>query len=122
MISFLKIELKRPISSTYLPIALLKNLIVLLDLHRDKRHIILVFSKQRKVCRVASIESEGEITSICSDPESQSCVNETQNDEDPNLFDDEAEIADLMNKIEHMKKERSILWLREFRDWMNISS
>ncbi|CAI8620055.1 unnamed protein product [Vicia faba] len=79
-------------------------------------------NRRRKVCRVASIESGGEITSICSDSESQSCVNETQNNEDPNLFDDEAEIADLMNKVEHMKKERSILWLREFRDWMNISS
>lgn len=122
VLNVLKIELKRPISSRYLPIALLKSLIVSLDLHRDRRHIILVFSKQRKVCRVASIESEGEITSICSDPESQSCVNETPNNEDPNLFDDEAEIADLMNKVEHMKKERSILWLREFRDWMNISS
>lgn len=79
-------------------------------------------NRRRKVCRVASIESEEEITSICSDQESQSCVNEIQNNEDPDLFDDEAEIDDLINKVEHMKKERSILWLREFRDWMNISS
>jgi hypothetical protein len=49
-------------------------------------------------------------------------VNEIQNIEGPDLFDDETEIADLINKVEHMKKERSILWLREFRDWMGISS
>ncbi|CAJ2675894.1 unnamed protein product [Trifolium pratense] len=79
-------------------------------------------NRRRKVCRVASIESEEEITSICSDQESQSCVNEIQNNEGPDLFDDETEIADLINKVEHMKKERSILWLREFRDWMGISS
>ncbi|KAK2439662.1 Outer arm dynein light chain 1 protein [Trifolium repens] len=79
-------------------------------------------NRRRKVCRVASIESEEEITSICSDQESQSCVNEIQNIEGPDLFDDETEIADLINKVEHMKKERSILWLREFRDWMGISS
>nr|XP_027191193.1 uncharacterized protein LOC101491780 isoform X2 [Cicer arietinum] len=79
-------------------------------------------NRRRKVCRVASIESEEEITSICSDQESQSCVNEIQNNEDRDLFDDEAEIADLINKVEHMKKERSILWLREFRDWMDFAS
>ncbi|KAK2385695.1 Outer arm dynein light chain 1 protein [Trifolium repens] len=79
-------------------------------------------NRRRKVCRVASIESEEEITSICSDQESQSCVNEIQNMEGPDLFDDETEMADLINKVEHMKKERSILWLREFRDWMGISS
>jgi len=31
-------------------------------------------------------------------------VNEIQNNEDPDLFDDEAEIDDLINKVEHMKK------------------
>lgn len=49
-------------------------------------------------------------------------MNEVQNGEDPGLSDDEAEITDFINKVEHMKKERSILWLQEFRDWMDISS
>lgn len=51
-----------------------------------------------------------------------SCGNEIQNREDPNISNDEAEIANLIDKVEHMKKERSILWLREFRDWMDIAS
>lgn len=51
-----------------------------------------------------------------------SCVNEIQIREDRDLSYDEAEIEDLINKVEHMKKERSILWLREFKDWMDIPS
>ncbi|KAJ1394246.1 Leucine-rich repeat [Sesbania bispinosa] len=79
-------------------------------------------NRRRKVSRLASIENEEEITSICSDEESASCANEIQNKEDPDLSDDEAEIVDLITRVENMKKERSILWLREFKDWMDIAS
>ncbi|RDX91350.1 Serine/threonine-protein kinase 11-interacting protein, partial [Mucuna pruriens] len=78
--------------------------------------------RRRKISRLVSIESEEEITSICSDNDSVSCANDVQNREDPDLFDKRAEIVDLINRVEHMKKERSIDWLREFKDWMDISS
>ncbi|XP_061354646.1 uncharacterized protein LOC133299228 isoform X2 [Gastrolobium bilobum] len=77
---------------------------------------------RRKASRLASIKSEEEITSICSDEESVSCASEMQNGEDPDLSNEEAEIMDLINRVENMKKERSNLWLREFKDWMDIAS
>lgn len=80
------------------------------------------FLKQRKVSRLVSIKNEEEISSICSDEDSSSCANDIQSREDPDLSDNEAEIVDLMNRVEHMKKERSIHWLREFKDWMDIAS
>ena len=38
------------------------------------------------------------------------------------ISEDEAEIVDLMNRVELMKKERSVLWLREFKEWMDHAS
>ncbi|KAG4391768.1 hypothetical protein AAZX31_05G232100 [Glycine max] len=77
--------------------------------------------RQRKVSRLVSIKNE-ETTSICSDEDFVSCANDIQNREDPDLSDNEAEMVDLINRVEHMKKERSIHWLREFKDWMDIAS
>ncbi|KAJ1437781.1 Leucine-rich repeat [Sesbania bispinosa] len=90
--------------------------------YRAQVFSFFTYPEKRKVSRLASIENEEEITSICSDEESVSCANEIQNKEDPDLSDDEAEIVDLINRVENMKKERSILWLREFKDWMDIAS
>ncbi|KAJ7975255.1 Outer arm dynein light chain 1 [Quillaja saponaria] len=73
----------------------------------------------KKVSRLASIESDEDSTYVGSDQESVSCDNEVQNREDPVVSDDEAEIVDLINKVEVMKKERSVLWLREFKEWMD---
>ncbi|XP_020975457.1 uncharacterized protein LOC107631745 isoform X2 [Arachis ipaensis] len=78
-------------------------------------------NRRRKVIRLASIKNEEVMTSSCSDEESASCVNEILNREEPDLSNDEAEVVDLINKVEHMKKERSILWLREFKEWMDIA-
>ncbi|KAL2342330.1 hypothetical protein Fmac_003615 [Flemingia macrophylla] len=78
--------------------------------------------RRRKVSRLVSIKNEEEITSISSDEDSVSCANDIQDREDPDLSDNEAEIVDLINRVEHMKKERSIHWLREFKDWMDIAS
>ncbi|KAK7358116.1 hypothetical protein VNO77_00037 [Canavalia gladiata] len=78
--------------------------------------------RRRTVSRLACIQNEEEITSMCSDEESVSCANEIQVGEDPDLSDDGSEIVDLINRVERMKKERSILWLREFKDWMDIAS
>ncbi|XP_028792133.1 uncharacterized protein LOC114747928 isoform X2 [Neltuma alba] len=79
-------------------------------------------NRRRKASRLACIENEEDITSILSDEESVSCGNDARSRDDCDLSDGEAEIVDLMNKVEHMKKERSILWLREFKEWMDIDS
>lgn len=36
--------------------------------------------------------------------------------------DQEADIFGLISKVEHLKKERSVLWLREFKEWMDHST
>lgn len=77
---------------------------------------------QVKVSRLACIESEQESTYICSDLDSVSCDNEIRSREENIISEDEAEIVDLMNRVEQLKKERSILWLREFKDWLDHSS
>ncbi|XP_017973309.1 PREDICTED: uncharacterized protein LOC18604377 isoform X4 [Theobroma cacao] len=78
--------------------------------------------KRIKVSRLACIEGERESTYICSDLDSVSCDNEIQSREENIISEDEAEIVDLMNRVEQLKKERSILWLREFKDWMDHAS
>lgn len=55
---------------------------------------------------------------MLSDQDSGSSHNEVPNKEDSAGHDDEAEIVDLINRVEHLKKERSILWLREVKEWM----
>lgn len=79
-------------------------------------------TKQKKLSRLADIESEGQSTCVGSDQESVSCDNQIQGKEENVALDDEAEIVDLMNRIELMKKERSNLWLEEFKGWMNQAS
>lgn len=78
--------------------------------------------KRSKVSRLASIGSEEESTCIFSDQESVSCDIEIQSREETVISEDEAEIVDLMNRVELMKKERSVLWLREFKEWMDHAS
>ncbi|XP_022755098.1 uncharacterized protein LOC111303243 [Durio zibethinus] len=75
--------------------------------------------KRIKASRLACIESRKRITYICSDLDSVSCDNEILSREESIISEDEAEIVDLMNRVE---KERSILWLREFKDWMDHAS
>ncbi|KAJ8536090.1 hypothetical protein K7X08_034491 [Anisodus acutangulus] len=79
-------------------------------------------TKRKKLLRVASIETEEQNTSICSDIESVSVDIDNQSKEENALSDEEAEIVELMNRIENMKKERSDVWLQEFKDWINDSS
>ncbi|XP_059643968.1 uncharacterized protein LOC132285767 isoform X2 [Cornus florida] len=79
-------------------------------------------TKRKKLSRLACIENEEQSSHICSDQESVLCDNEIQSKEENALSDEEAEIVGLMNRIEFMKKERSILWLQEFKDWMHHSS
>ncbi|CAL5371927.1 unnamed protein product [Camellia sinensis] len=79
-------------------------------------------TERKKHSRLACIESEEQTLYIGSDRESVSCENETQSKEDNVISDGEAEIVGLMNRIEFMKKERSALWLQEFKDWLNQDS
>ncbi|TYG91965.1 hypothetical protein ES288_A12G305500v1 [Gossypium darwinii] len=78
--------------------------------------------KRRKASRLALIENEQHSTYICSDQDSLSCGNEMRSGEENIISEDEAEIVDLMQRVEQLKKERSILWLREFKDWMDHAS
>ncbi|KAG7944831.1 hypothetical protein I3843_15G123800 [Carya illinoinensis] len=78
--------------------------------------------KRRKASRLVFLENEEENTCMYSDPESVLCDAEIRSREESVLSDAEAEIADLMNRVELMKKERSIFWLREFRVWMDHAS
>ncbi|XP_027168977.1 uncharacterized protein LOC113768720 isoform X3 [Coffea eugenioides] len=79
-----------------------------------KRRYVL----QKRTSRLASIESEDQSTCVCSDQDSALGDSENQSKkEDANS--DEEEIADLMNRIEIMKKERSALWFQEFKEWMS---
>ncbi|CAI0400335.1 unnamed protein product [Linum tenue] len=74
---------------------------------------------QQKVCRLASIKSDEDCLSSMSDPESSACNHEAQSKEENMKSDDEAEIVNLMNRVELMKKERSSLWLKELKKWMD---
>lgn len=80
-----------------------------------------ISTKRKKLSRLACIETEGSMY-ICSDQDSVSCDNEVRSKEDNAISDDEAEIVDLMKRVELMKKERSVLWLREFKEWMDLAS
>lgn len=76
---------------------------------------------QKKLSRLAFIETEGNMY-IGSDQDSVSCDNEVRSKDDDAISDDESEIVDLMKRVELMKKERSVLWLREFKEWMDLAS
>ncbi|XP_024005970.1 uncharacterized protein LOC18010985 isoform X2 [Eutrema salsugineum] len=71
--------------------------------------------KTKKICRVASIDS----TYMNSDQEAVSSDHENKENV---KCDQEADISGLIRKVENMKKERSVLWLREFKEWIDHSS
>lgn len=83
---------------------------------------IFSMSLQKKHSRLASIECEEQAMQIGSDQDSVSCENETLSKEENDISDEETEIVGLMNRIEYMKKERSALWLLEFKDWLDQES
>ncbi|KAL1202717.1 Dynein axonemal light chain 1 [Cardamine amara subsp. amara] len=78
--------------------------------------------KKMKIYRLASIDSEGESTYVNSDQESASCEPETQTKEENIKSDHEADVFGLISKVEQLKKERSVLWLREFKEWIDHPS
>ncbi|XP_024015064.1 uncharacterized protein LOC18024673 isoform X2 [Eutrema salsugineum] len=78
--------------------------------------------KKTKIYRLASIDSDEDSTYVNSDQESASCEPETQSKEGNIKSDHEADIFGLISKVEQLKKERSVLWLREFKEWMDHPS
>ncbi|KAF9587033.1 hypothetical protein IFM89_039719 [Coptis chinensis] len=80
---------------------------------------------RKKLTRLALIEDEEQRRSILSEAveqDSGSCESEIRSREETVVSDSEAEVAGLMNRVEFMKKEYSVLWLREFKDWMDQPS
>lgn len=84
----------------------------------------LFFILQKKYSRLASIEDEEQrrhLSTEAADQESISCASDNQMKDENAISDGESEIVSLMNKIEYMKKEQSVLWLRELKEWMDQS-
>ncbi|EOA39540.1 hypothetical protein CARUB_v10008157mg [Capsella rubella] len=74
--------------------------------------------KKKKMCRLASIDSEEESTYVNSDRELASCDHENKENV---KCDQEADVFGLISKAENLKKDRNVLWLREFKEWMDNS-
>lgn len=51
-----------------------------------------------------------------------SCDNEIESKGETVHTEEETEIEDLIKRIEDLKKDRSVLWLEEFQEWMNQTS
>ncbi|XP_075514397.1 uncharacterized protein LOC142549363 isoform X1 [Primulina tabacum] len=79
-------------------------------------------AKRKCISRVVSIGSEKQFIRVSSDSDSMSCDNEIQSKDENAISDDEAEIEHMMKRIELRKKEHSIQWLQEFKEWMDQTS
>ncbi|XP_020575649.1 uncharacterized protein LOC110021483 isoform X2 [Phalaenopsis equestris] len=82
-------------------------------------------SNKKKYSRLANIEVEEQRGLHCVEgieQDSLSCESDVLRKDETAISDDESKILVLMNKAEQMKKERSVLWLRDFKDWMNQCS
>ncbi|KAG9445006.1 hypothetical protein H6P81_016346 [Aristolochia fimbriata] len=81
--------------------------------------------KRKKQSRLACIEDDElrrHFISEQADHESTSCDGEILKREDSIMSEGEEEILGLINRVELMKKEQSVHWLRDFREWMDQSS
>ncbi|KAF6155229.1 hypothetical protein GIB67_019755 [Kingdonia uniflora] len=80
--------------------------------------------KRKKLTSLACIDDEQRkhLASSDAEQESTSCEGEIWSREENVISDGEAEIVCLMNRVEFMKKERLVLWLREFKEWMGQTS
>ncbi|PKU79897.1 Dynein light chain 1, axonemal [Dendrobium catenatum] len=82
-------------------------------------------ANKKKYFRLANIEDNEQREHLCMEAieqDSLSCDSDNLRKDEITTTDDESKIIGLMNKVEHLKKERSVLWLRDFKDWMNQSS
>ncbi|KAL3654947.1 hypothetical protein CASFOL_000733 [Castilleja foliolosa] len=79
-------------------------------------------TKKKRISRLVSIENDKQCSFIWSDQDSLSCDNEFHSKDGDVNTDEASEIEDLMNRIEYMKRDNSVLWLQEFKQWMNQTS
>lgn len=82
----------------------------------------LANGKKKKLSRLACIESDESGMSMFLEQDSNSCDNETEDGDEIVISDTEGEITSLINRIELMKKERSVLWMNDFKDWIDEGS
>ncbi|PIA26640.1 hypothetical protein AQUCO_09100064v1 [Aquilegia coerulea] len=84
-----------------------------------------VNTNRKKLSRLALIAEEEQMRSVAFEAieqDSVSCESEIRSREENAVSEGEAEIVNLMNRVEFMKKEHSVLWLREFKEWMDQPS
>lgn len=78
---------------------------------------------EKKYSRLASIEDEGQRQQLCMESiEKDSCDSDMFMKDESAITDHDPKIIGLINKVEDLKKERSVLWLRDLKDWMDQSS
>ncbi|WOL09353.1 hypothetical protein Cni_G18106 [Canna indica] len=83
------------------------------DVAYDRSSII---TKKKKYSRLASIEDDEQRRLICSDQESVSYDSDNLKKEDIIL---DNELRSLINKAKCMKNEQSVVWLQEFKEYMD---
>ncbi|KAL6552464.1 hypothetical protein OROHE_007828 [Orobanche hederae] len=76
----------------------------------------------KRISRLVSIENDKQSTYRYSNQDSVSSDNEFRSEDENANIDEVAEIEDLMNRIKFMKKDHSVIWLQEFKEWMNRTS
>ncbi|KAJ0974926.1 hypothetical protein J5N97_016891 [Dioscorea zingiberensis] len=79
-------------------------------------------SNRKKNSRLACIEDEEQRRCLITealDQESASCDSDNTRKDENTISDGELEIVNLMNRVDCLKKEQSVLWLREFKEWMD---
>ncbi|KAL8478615.1 hypothetical protein ACS0TY_030484 [Phlomoides rotata] len=77
-----------------------------------------VNTKRKRASRLVSIRIDERST----DQDSVSCDNEIESKDGTANTDEEAEIEDLIKRIEDLKKDNSVQWLQEFKEWMDHTS
>lgn len=80
------------------------------------------YGKRKKLSRLVCIESEEHGMNMFFEQDSSSYDIDIQNGDENIVSDNEGEITSLINRIEFMKKERSGLWLEDFKYWMDEGS
>ncbi|KAL2930538.1 Serine/threonine-protein kinase 11-interacting protein [Bienertia sinuspersici] len=89
---------------------------------REENEVVgFINGKRKKYSRLACIESDEPGMNMFNEQDSLSCIDDIQGGEE-DVSDNEGELTSLINRIEFMKKERSKLWVEEFKDWIDQGS
>ncbi|KAJ8445059.1 hypothetical protein Cgig2_022579 [Carnegiea gigantea] len=82
----------------------------------------LADGKRKKLSRLACIENDKHGMNMFLEQDSFSYDTEIADGDEIVISDNEGEITSLINRIELMKKERSGLWVNDFKGWMDEGS